>query len=279
MRNIIKKKAGRPKGSPGGPKWAKAIDLNTLGNLGSSYSKKGALQIMDQPLTKAQQELWDQINKQVKKKEAAKLFAPASAAFKEAIADEALKEAERWKKPLSKLRRLKDDFEEHMLAQEALQQAAFNKSKAPHNPNRTKNGFTPGHKYSPGRPIGSKRKVTSELEKIGEENALIALENIIHWMKEGNADATKFLLERVYPVRRDLKRHLGYEGKYDTLEDMNDLSRHILTLMGEGEISSDDAYGYGKVIEQRIKNIAETSMAGKYAELKAFVDNIAANRN
>lgn len=171
-----------------------------------------------------------------------------------------------------------EDLDRLRLAQQTLKQAAFNKRKAPHHPNRTKNGFTEGNKHSPGRPLGSKRKVIVELERIGEDNSVEALEQIISWMKSGNMEATKFLLDRVYPVRKDVKRYLGYEGEYETLEDINKLSTHVIKMMAEGEISADDAYGYGKICEQRMKVIVDAAMVGKYAELKALVDNIAGIR-
>lgn len=162
----------------------------------------------------------------------------------------------------------------HGLAKKTLQEAAFNKLKAPNNPNRTKNGFTEGNKYSTGRPLGSKHKTVCEIEKMGDDNALFAMQQMIDWMKEGNPDATRFLLERVYRIRKGLRRYLGHDGQLRTIEDVNHISEHVVKMMADGEMSAEEAAEYGKVFEQRLKIIVETTEIQKYVELKTLVDSI-----
>jgi len=160
------------------------------------------------------------------------------------------------------------------LADEAMRAATFNKKKAPKVPRRATN-FTRGHKLSPGKPMGAKRKTTLAIEQMGEENAMLALEKIIERMKEGNIEAAKFLLERVYPIRRGRRIKLWDIGEQKTLDDVNRLSEYIMKLMIEGEISAEEAVEYGKKLEQRLRIIMESQkineIMSKYEALKAVV--------
>ena len=160
------------------------------------------------------------------------------------------------------------------LADEAMRAATFNKKKAPKVPRKATN-FTRGHKFSPGKPMGAKRKTTLAIEQMGEENAMLAMEKIVGWMKEGNMEATKFLLERVYPIRRGRRIKLWDTGDQKTLEDVNRLSEYIMHLMIEGELSAEEAVEYGKKLEQRLRIIMESQKIGeitaKYEALKAVV--------
>lgn len=164
--------------------------------------------------------------------------------------------------------------ERDALADQAIKAATFNKRKAPHKP-RVATNFTLGHKFSPGKPMGAKRKVTIALEQMGEDNAMIAMEQLVKWMKEGDGEATKFLLDRVYPVRKGYRQNLRYTDPIDTLDDVNKLSKHIIHMMLEGEISAEEAIEYGKKLEQRLRIIMETEkiaeITAKYEALKTMV--------
>lgn len=164
--------------------------------------------------------------------------------------------------------------ERDALADQAIKAATFNKRKAPHKP-RVATNFTPGHKFSPGKPMGAKRKVTIALEQMGEDNAMIAMEQLVKWMKEGDGEATKFLLDRVYPVRKGYRQNLRYTDPIDTLDDVNKLSKHIIHMMLDGEISAEEAIEYGKKLEQRLRIIMETEkiaeITAKYEALKTMV--------
>ncbi len=117
--------------------------------------------------------------------------------------------------------------------------------------------------HSWGRPKGSKNKITVALEQIGVDNAQAVYAKLVGLALSGDVNACKMILDRVYPLRKGLRFSLEFDGPLDTIQDINDLSKHVLNMVISGEVSAEEAEEYGKVLEQRMKIITDTETMKK----------------
>ncbi len=117
--------------------------------------------------------------------------------------------------------------------------------------------------HSWGRPKGSKNKIMVALEQIGVDNAQAVYAKLVGLALNGDVNACKMILDRVYPLRKGLRFRIEFDGPLDTIQDINDLSKHVLNLVISGEVSAEEAEEYGKVLEQRMKIITDTETMKK----------------
>jgi polyhydroxyalkanoate synthesis regulator phasin len=149
------------------------------------------------------------------------------------------------------------------LAAEALKMDVMNKKKGTKQSTYGK-PYASGNNYGKGRTQGSKNKGTAWIRSIGEEYSELAIRQMVEWMKAGDKEATRFLLERIYPIRKGLRHYLNYDcGTLKTLQDIDKISEHVTTLMVEGEISAEEAEEYGKAIERRMRIIIDSKVMDK----------------
>lgn len=123
--------------------------------------------------------------------------------------------------------------------------------------------FKKGNPGGPGRTVGSRNRVSVALDEIGEENAMLGMQLMVSWMKSGDRDATKFLLERVYKGRKGTRRDLGEYEPVRTIEDINRISKNVIHRMVIGDISAEEAEDYLKALERHLKLMVDTEMAAK----------------
>jgi hypothetical protein len=138
--------------------------------------------------------------------------------------------------------------------------------------------FNGSEPRSPGRPKGSKNKITLVLEKIGDDNAAEVYQKMVDLAlgrsSEGDAYACKFILDRVYPQRKGRKFTVEMRGPVDTPNDINEFSKKVLNLLAEGEISAEEAVDYGRVFEQSMKTMTDTEVVKKIESTCQKVEDI-----
>lgn len=131
---------------------------------------------------------------------------------------------------------------------------------------------------SPGRPKGSRSKSTVVLEAIGLENAAAIYQRVVDLAlgitKEGDRDSCKIILDRVFPVPRGRKHDLKYYGSIDTIQDINDLSKHILNMVISGKLSAEEAEDHSREIERRIKVITDSSVMDRINTTCQKIDDL-----
>lgn len=279
MVDIIKKKVGRPR---------KEKEIETISFKGRRGRPKKSTEILEKRRTIGFKDLYANEKKEIQKKTTAmKIIAPdekksfeelkniknidevkieLSPQIKRYIADEALR-MDKEQDTVPKDIRI-EEFEQTSSSEELIKKRQ----------NITMNRFQDGNKAGPGRPKGSRNKITVALEMIGNENAEVVYQQLVDLAlgrtKEGDINACKIILDRVYPPRKVNKYDLGYEGIMNTVQDVNALSKHVLKMVVNGEISTEEAEAYGKIIEQRLKIIIDTDMAAKIESTCHKVDLI-----
>lgn len=108
-----------------------------------------------------------------------------------------------------------------------------------------------------GRPRGSRNKSTLLMEAIGRENGPAILAKMTQLALNGDKEASKIILERVYPIRKTYV-DTRFGKLLNTIEEVNEASRYITTMALDGEISLEEAEEYGKIIDRRLKVVTES---------------------
>lgn len=134
--------------------------------------------------------------------------------------------------------------------------------------------FQARNSYSPGRPKGSRNKTTLIIEQIGLDNAEKVYLKVVELAMDGDFNACKFLLDRVYPPQKSRKFSLEFYGPTKTIQDINAVSEHVLKLAIEGEISFEEAEECGKLLEQRMKVITDADVMPKIEAMVKKVESI-----
>ena len=137
--------------------------------------------------------------------------------------------------------------------------------------------FQDGNPGGPGRPKGSRNKMTLALAKIGEDNVEdvfkrlvdIALGKII-----GDAKACKAVIDTAITLRKITPINFELPAPIETTEDLNKFSKKVINMAAEGEISAEEAMEYGKLCEQELKMITDTDVVKKIENTCMLVDLI-----
>lgn len=137
--------------------------------------------------------------------------------------------------------------------------------------------FKKGNTASTGRPKGSRNKSTLMLEAIGTENAAAVYQKLVDLAlgrtKEGDINACKIILDRAYPAPKGRTVALEFDGPVKTIQDANNLSEHITTMIITGELSAEEAEDYGKWIDRRTKSIIDSDVMDKMNSTMEKVKN------
>jgi|SRR5271154_920998 len=137
--------------------------------------------------------------------------------------------------------------------------------------------FQDGNAGGPGRPKGSRNKMTLALAKIGEDNVEdvfkrlvdIALGKII-----GDAKACKAVIDTAITLRKITPINFELPAPIETTEDLNKFSKKVINMAAEGEISAEEAMEYGKLCEQELKMMTDTDVVKKIENTCMLVDLI-----
>jgi hypothetical protein len=127
---------------------------------------------------------------------------------------------------------------------------------------------------SPGRPKGSRSKSTLFLEELGLKGAKEIYLKLYSIALEGDVTACKIILDRVYPVPKGRKHDLGYYGQIDTIQDVNELSKHVLNMVISGKLSAEEAEDHSREIERRIKVITDSSVMDRINTTCQKIDDL-----
>lgn len=138
--------------------------------------------------------------------------------------------------------------------------------------------FKKGAPRGPGRPVGSRNKLTMALEAVGEGNAILVYQKLVDLAlgrtKEGDATSCKMILDRVLPVRKDRKIALDIEGSVGTAKAISAISTKVTDMMVKGELSPSESLEIGNKIEQHLKIITDVDIMDKIEGAVAKVDKM-----
>ena len=105
----------------------------------------------------------------------------------------------------------------------------------------------PFEKGNPGKPTGSRHKVTQAIDALLDGEAETLTRKAIELAKSGDMVAMRLCLDRICPPRRDRPVTFALP-KIETAADAKAASAAILQAVAEGELTPDEAAGLSKLL-------------------------------
>jgi len=129
--------------------------------------------------------------------------------------------------------------------------------------------FQPGN---PGKPKGARHKTTLiaeklAIEKLMEDDAEGVTRRVIEAAKDGDMTAARLVLERIYPVRKGRPVHLDLP-EIETVADLPVALSALLSAMGHGEITPEEAAVVANVIEAKRRTLETVELEQRIAVLE-----------
>ncbi len=142
--------------------------------------------------------------------------------------------------------------------------------------------FQKGKAAGPGRPFGSRNKLTVALEQIGADSAENVFSKLVDLAlgrtKEGDAKACKAVIDIVLSLGRNSTINLGFESSIETPKDVSNLSKKVVNMMVTGELSAEESIEIGNKLEQHLRIITDIDVMDKIDATCQKVDMITKKR-
>jgi hypothetical protein len=125
--------------------------------------------------------------------------------------------------------------------------------------------FKPGN---PGRPLGSKNRVTQTLEQLAEGQAEQLFEKVRELAQAGDVACLRMLLDRLWPPRKGQPVNVVMPP-INTSQDVLRAIASIWTAIREGHLTPDEASALSIVIDRSIPAIELLDITKRIAALEA----------
>jgi hypothetical protein len=142
-------------------------------------------------------------------------------------------------------------------------------------PRGARGRFLAGNPGGPGRPKGSRNKVTELVEAMLEGEAQALTGKLIAMAKRGNATALQIAFARLAPPRRDRTVSVDLP-RISTSKDLLAAHAVIITAVGEGELTPSEAASFTTILEAHRR---ATETAGFEERLAALEGRLASERS
>jgi hypothetical protein len=128
--------------------------------------------------------------------------------------------------------------------------------------------FQPGN---PGRPLGSKNKVTQTLEQLAEGQAEQIFQKVWELAQAGDVACLRILLDRIWPPRRAQPINVTMP-RINSSQDALDAIAAICTALGEGRLTPDEILALSSVVGRSIQVIEHQDLERRIAALEEARD-------
>lgn len=139
-------------------------------------------------------------------------------------------------------------------------------------PKQRKNGpgrpFPKGRSANPaGRPKGSKNAALVALDALGTDAAQDLLKSVIEKAKEGDMQAARIILDRVWPASKG--RHVTFTmPKVSSAEDVARAVGGILEAVAGGLLTIEEGQGLAAILESQRKALELGELEARITELE-----------
>jgi hypothetical protein len=128
--------------------------------------------------------------------------------------------------------------------------------------------FKPGN---PGRPPGSKNKITQIVEQLAEGQAEQLVQKALELGQAGDVACMRMILDRVWPARKGQPVNVVMPP-IKTSQDLFPAIASIWTAIGEGRLTPDEASALSIVIDRSIQAIELHDIVKRIAALEEARD-------
>ena len=131
---------------------------------------------------------------------------------------------------------------------------------------------------NPGRPLGSKNKVTQILEQLAEEQAEQLVQKALELAQAGDVSYLKMLLDRLWPARKAPPINVPMPP-INSSQDVFPAIASIWTAIREGRLTPDEVTALSIVIERSIQAIEPHDILKRITALEEARDKRDATKN
>ena len=124
--------------------------------------------------------------------------------------------------------------------------------------------FTAGN---PGRPRGAKNKTTIMLEQLSEGQAEQLINKTVELAMAGNVRCLGMLLDRIWPARKGAPIALDFPP-IKSPQDVLAAVAALLTAVGDGRLSPEEAWALSHVAQQSMKAIEQQDVLKRLEDLE-----------
>ena len=128
--------------------------------------------------------------------------------------------------------------------------------------------FEPGN---PGRPPGSKNKITQMVEQLVEGQAEQLVQKVLDLAQAGDVSCLRMMLDRLWPPRKGQPVNVVMPP-INTSQDVLPAIASIWTAIREGRLTPDEASALSIVIDRSIQAIELHDIAKRIASLEEAQD-------
>ena len=128
--------------------------------------------------------------------------------------------------------------------------------------------FEPGN---PGRPPGSKNKITQMVEQLAEGQAEQLVQKVLELAQAGDVSCLRMMLDRLWPPRKGQPVNVVMPP-INTSQDVLPAIASIWTAIREGRLTPDEASALSIVIDRSIQAIELHDIAKRIAALEQAQD-------
>jgi hypothetical protein len=129
--------------------------------------------------------------------------------------------------------------------------------------------FKPGN---PGRPLGSKNRVTQTLEQLAEGQAEQIFQKVRELAQAGDVACLRMLLDRIWPPRKAQPINVTMPP-INSSQDALDAITAIFKALGEGRLTPDEITALSSVVGRSIQVIELKDIERRIAALEEARDN------
>jgi hypothetical protein len=128
--------------------------------------------------------------------------------------------------------------------------------------------FTKGNKLGPGRPPGSRNKVTLALEQMMADDGAAVVQAVLAAAKGGDMTAARIIVDRLAPARKD--RPVTIElPKIESAADIPAATQAILEATAAGELTPSEGAALVNIAESHRKAVELSELEGRIRAIEA----------
>jgi uncharacterized protein DUF5681 len=121
---------------------------------------------------------------------------------------------------------------------------------------------------NPGRPLGSKNKVTQVVEQLAEGQAEQLIQKVIELAQAGDVSCLRMILDRLWPARKGQPVNIAMPP-IKSSQDVFQAIASIWTAICEGRLTPEEASALSIVVDRSIQAIELHDHAKRIAALEA----------
>jgi hypothetical protein len=129
----------------------------------------------------------------------------------------------------------------------------------------------PFRRGNPGRPLGSKNRVTQTLEQLAEGQAEQIFQKVSELAQAGDVSCLRMMLDRIWPPRKAQPINVTMP-RINSSQDALDAIAAICTALGEGRLTPDEIMALSSVVGRSIQVIEHQDLERRIAALEEARD-------